>query len=196
MEAGRVVSNRKGIEMKVSDRPLLTNDLLRQLYVDDRLSQHQIAAQYGLDQSTVCRRLQRAGIPTRLPGDDQRDIESFYRKRDRKRFWSKVRRGGPNECWEWAGYKKAWHMSHGVNQGYGSMNFNGMAKLAHRVSWEISNNRPVPDGLKVLHRCDNPGCCNPAHLFLGTMQDNAIDRTQKGRNNRPPGYLKNRRAAS
>lgn len=51
---------------------------------------------------------------------------------------------------------------------------------SHRVAWTISHG-PIPDGLWVLHRCDNPPCCNPAHLFLGTVSDNNKDMCAKGR---------------
>ncbi len=51
---------------------------------------------------------------------------------------------------------------------------------AHRASWQISFG-PIPDGLQVLHTCDNPPCCNPAHLFLGTQLDNIYDMCAKGR---------------
>lgn len=53
--------------------------------------------------------------------------------------------------------------------------------LTHRLSWELHNG-PIPDGLFVLHRCDNPLCVRPDHLFLGTKQDNALDCARKGRN--------------
>jgi hypothetical protein len=57
---------------------------------------------------------------------------------------------------------------------------------AHRVSYEIAYGE-IPDGMEVCHKCDNPCCVNPAHLFVGTRQDNIDDRERKGRNNPPKG---------
>ena len=79
----------------------------------------------------------------------------------------------PNSgCWLWFG---------GVGEfGHGTMNIEGRQNQAHRVSWELHNG-PVPDDLWVLHRCDNPPCVNPEHLFLGTCLDNHHDMIAKGR---------------
>lgn len=55
--------------------------------------------------------------------------------------------------------------------------------LAHRQTWVFTHGQ-IPHGLHVLHRCDNPPCCNPAHLFLGTNLDNIADRVRKGRSRR------------
>lgn len=87
-------------------------------------------------------------------------------------FWEKVRRA--EGCWEWAASK--------TKNGYGKMGRGGSMYSAHRVSWELHNG-PIQDGLCVLHRCDNRGCVNPDHLFLGTQQDNLRDMCRKGRNN-------------
>ena len=66
------------------------------------------------------------------------------------------------------------------NGGYGQMGINGKMKSVHRVSYELHNGK-IPVGMCVLHRCDNPKCCNPEHLFVGTHQDNTDDKMAKGR---------------
>lgn len=86
------------------------------------------------------------------------------------RFWAKVDRSG--ECWVWTGYRDA--------GGYGRFRFKGAPKRAHRVLWLLTNGA-IPDGLHVLHSCDNPPCVNPAHLRLGTNNDNRADMVSKGR---------------
>ncbi len=92
-----------------------------------------------------------------------------------QRFWRHTDRRGPDDCWPW---KRPTNIS----IGYGRINL-GPGKgeeLAHRFSW-ILHNGPIPKGLCVLHKCDNPACVNPAHLFIGTRMDNVQDMTQKGR---------------
>lgn len=89
-----------------------------------------------------------------------------------ERYWDKVIRRGDDECWGWSGFK---HVGYGRLKGEASA-----AVGAHRVSYEIHCG-PIPDGLFVCHRCDNPECTNPRHLFLGTSGDNNRDCTAKGR---------------
>lgn len=88
-----------------------------------------------------------------------------------ERFWSLVDKSG--DCWNWRGSP--------TTNGYGRMmTIGGLRVGAHRISWTIHNG-PIPDGLMVCHRCDNPRCVRPDHLFLGTAYDNNIDSFVKGR---------------
>ncbi len=87
-----------------------------------------------------------------------------------QRFWSKVQRS--DGCWEWQG-------SLAVG-GYGQIMSSRRRCFTHRASWEI-NVGTIPPGLHVLHRCDNPSCVRPDHLFLGSHADNMADKAAKGR---------------
>lgn len=90
------------------------------------------------------------------------------------RFWPKVAVASDDECWTWQANRN--------NHGYGLIRLGGTARkvLAHRAVYEMRCG-PIPDGMVVLHRCDNPRCVNPAHLLLGTMRQNTADMYAKGR---------------
>lgn len=91
------------------------------------------------------------------------------------RFERNVNRETASGCWEWTGAK--------TGKGYGAIGAGGTKGkmlVAHRVSWEI-HRCPIPDGLVLCHRCDNRGCVNPEHLFVGTQRDNILDMFAKGR---------------
>ena len=88
------------------------------------------------------------------------------------RFWAKVNAVGDG-CWEWQA---------ALNNGYGWFNVDGRIRNAHRVAALLSGKIDSLDSeLHVLHKCDNPKCCNPDHLFVGTNADNVADRVKKGR---------------
>lgn len=95
-----------------------------------------------------------------------------------ERFWPKAQRGGAEECWPW--------MSVRNNNGYGTFSMacpdgKRRMRLAHRMAWEITHAITLRRGECVLHRCDNPRCVNPNHLFIGTQGDNVRDAIVKGR---------------
>lgn len=88
-------------------------------------------------------------------------------------FWPYVKRNSTNKCWAWIGNRQ--------KVGYGQIWKDGRPQGAHRIAWEIANGRKAPSNRWVLHRCDNPNCVNPNHLFLGTPKDNHQDQIAKGR---------------
>lgn len=94
-----------------------------------------------------------------------------------------VDRRGPDECWNFHGAKQ--HFGHGLITVWTGRR-SGYTEKAHRLAWQVANGQ-IPDGLCVCHKCDNPACCNPAHLFLGTKADNAKDMYAKGRDSHPRG---------
>lgn len=85
---------------------------------------------------------------------------------------SRATPGRPNECWEWPNAT--------APNGYGRQAYEGRAQYVHRLSFRAFNG-PIPAGHNVCHRCDNPPCWNPAHLFAGSTATNVQDRDDKGR---------------
>ncbi|WP_342042594.1 HNH endonuclease [Bacillus sp. OTU2372] len=90
-----------------------------------------------------------------------------WKQTDEERFWSKVDRGNPDECWEWIAGK--------TSDGYGTFNYNGKTVNAHKFAYEITHGVCVPSRFHVRHLCSNPWCVNPSHLLPGTPKENNED---------------------
>jgi hypothetical protein len=97
-------------------------------------------------------------------------VQSITSPEFQQRFFARMIRT-PDGCLVWTG---------SLTKGYGQVKCDGKNQYTHRVAWRIANG-PIPDGLLVLHHCDNPICCDVEHLFLGTDLDNHQDCVQKGR---------------
>ncbi len=111
-------------------------------------------------------------------------LSEEYRIKAIKRFEAKIFKSD-NECWEWSGHK--------CITGYGQFSLIGKPVSSHRASWLLYKGK-IPDGICVLHKCDNRKCVNPDHLFLGTNLDNILDSMNKNRRkgiprNRPKGIF-------
>lgn len=115
------------------------------------------------------------GVPTirTNSGLDQRDKPMNILDRFRQNI--KIKNG----CWEWQRRLD--------RDGYGFISFGNVNWRAHRLSHQLFNSE-IPKGLNVLHRCDNPRCVNPKHLFIGTQQENMKDKERKGRAPKGPDH--------
>ena len=109
-----------------------------------------------------------------------RACRDFASSMNEFKFWELVNKGMHDVCWEWTGNRS-------TRGGYGNVKWRGKILFAHRVAYSLSFGINLPTerqhkyAINVLHKCDNPPCCNPSHLFLGTPKDNAVDRLTKQR---------------
>lgn len=100
-------------------------------------------------------------------------VNGILTPRQYRNFWAKVNKSGhPHGCWEWTGTRHY--------KGYGLFGFGRKIHKSHRVAFRLTKGE-IADGLCVCHKCDNPPCVNPDHLFLGTHKDNTRDKIAKGR---------------
>lgn len=118
--------------------------------------------------SRLCRDSQRSELQSGERNPNYRPLS--------ERFWNRVRQGSASECWIWQGSTNT--------DGYGSVGYLGKTIGSHRAAYMLTHG-DIADNMHVCHTCDNPPCCNPAHLFLGTREDNIQDRCIKGRSRGP-----------
>jgi hypothetical protein len=97
-----------------------------------------------------------------------------FKVRPLDNIWNRVDKSG--DCWNWTGATQ-------TNFPYGMITHRGRNLRVHRVAYELTYG-PIPNGFSVCHSCDNPRCCNPGHLFLGSHADNMADMRVKGRKKR------------
>jgi hypothetical protein len=104
------------------------------------------------------------------------EVRKYSRGTLEERFWNFVDKKSQDECWHWIGQI--------LSNGYGRISLGAKkdgSEGAHRVSWKLHNKKDIPDGMYVMHKCDNPSCVNPNHLSIGTPKDNTQDMIGKGR---------------
>lgn len=135
------------------------------------------------EKQKYCSRLCAASLRIGLPNLHIKPIQSIA-----DRLWDKVNKDGPlhprlgTKCWVWTGAL--------APKGYGAINECGKSRKTlrtHRVAWTVINGE-IPNNLWVLHKCDNPPCCNPDHLYLGTSDQNIDDMHSRRRNKNPPRF--------
>ena len=140
------------------------NQIICQLYIAG-CPRAEISMKVGVSIPTIHKVVRENGIQKRLDNHSARKLTL------EERFERSVDKSNLSGCWIWTGLK--------TGSGYGAINYNNKKLSAHRVAYQIY--KDDPGDLLVCHKCDNPICVNPEHLFLGTNSDNAKDKQLKGR---------------
>ncbi len=153
----------------------MTKEWLTDAYTTMGLSIRTIAREAGCSHQNIYQYLLKFRIPRRSRNQRRQVKLPVIKPTPSERFWNRVQIGTPDVCWPWLGGCSG--------RGYGAIVWRHSHTYAHRVAWILTNG-DIPDGLHICHHCDNPICCNPNHLFVGTASDNAMDREAKGRGGR------------
>lgn len=132
----------------------------------------EIAEEFGISRQRVQQMIGNEGYTKKGKKIDPETRKQIRLEKRISLFWSSVDKKSDNDCWNWTRGRSS-------QLGYGSFKL-GNEQYTHRLAWELTNGK-IPEGLCVCHHCDNPLCCNPNHLFLGTVKDNMQDRDMKGR---------------
>ena len=153
-------------------------DEIRAKYETGDVFHRELAEEYGVDTSHITKIIDGKHWKPKKEGYKKPNLKM---KRLATRFWSQVDKSG--ECWEWLGPKKS--------NGYGiltiTLDSGKRESHVHRISYILEYGE-IPDGLCVLHKCDNRSCVRPSHLWLGTYGDNNRDAIAKGRFATPPNF--------
>jgi hypothetical protein len=145
-------------------------------------SLEKIGELFGVSHQRIGQILKKYGVVVsiRNKAKPKRTSEEWFKVRS-QRFWASVDMTNKDGCWEWKKFRDP--------IGYGRCKISELKSnaggYAHRTAWVLTNGS-IPEGLCVCHSCDNPACCNPAHLWLGTMTENIKDRDKKHRNRQIP----------
>ena len=137
---------------------------------EDGHTMEAVGEHFGVSRQRVHQIFSALGIPARIP-------RSLSLRDNHDLFWRRVAIRSANECWEWRGSR--------LPTGYGMLRWGHRKIYSHRLAFALAYG-VLPKWLRVLHRCDNPPCCNPAHLWAGTDLENMRDRDEKGRDRYGP----------